>query len=94
MSAVAFQSGSEIWARYTGWAPDASTASETVFGPTLKEAFGRVLQRLERQPREIRLRDLALGDVAVLSARQGEPVRPLAFLSGTTAADLAAALNA
>jgi hypothetical protein len=88
-----FRPGKVISVKFTDFAPP-GCMTQTLFGPPGDEGVKTILQRLGRGPSDVSVQAMKLGDVAVVTARPGEPRRPLAFIwEGLTAPELNAALD-
>jgi hypothetical protein len=75
-----FRPGRQVSVMATDFAPPGGWKWQTMFGPPIEAAVRTVLERLNRAPGEVVARRMKMGDVALLTARDGEPVRPLAFV--------------
>jgi hypothetical protein len=79
---------------YTGLGRPHGYASESWLGSAEAGAVAALLRRLGRAPASVHARQMKLGDVALVTARPGEPRLPLAFIhQGLTAPQLSAELE-
>jgi hypothetical protein len=89
-----FREGRVVAVNYSPFAPPGRETGHTMFGPPIAGAVREILTRLGRSPAHVTPAALALGDVAILTAKPGEPRVPLAFVyEGLTAAEISGALD-
>lgn len=97
----AVRNGAVVQIRYTDFA-QVKCRFHTLFGPSAEEAVQKLLGELQLQPRNVRVRALEAGDVAVLRRMpvdapvhlQPQTVQPVAFVEGLSESELAASLAA
>jgi hypothetical protein len=89
-----FREGRVVCVSYSPYAPPGRETGHTMFGPPIVGAVREILTRLGRLPAHVQPIALALGDVAIATAKPGEPRVPLAFVyDGLTADEIGGALD-